>query len=336
VLQRALLATLALLVQSCICAKAVLSGWSFDVAVISRRTIGQIVLAYDDGTSPPVEVLPLGSLVSVADGTLWISQGGGVYDSVGSPQNYPDTTALPSPVPNAGTVASIGPGSPVARRTFYVSDGTQWVRAPDDAGLRYSASDLASLPSAVDGAQDGDQAFVIGTLAGAAIRDSGVWLWLAIQSPDLASLPVDNYTQALGYDTGYQVGYIWNGAAWERLPVGGAYAYGADTLANLPGAAEGALDGDVADLAGGTVTGKAVRTGGVWLWTYAYAPSFSLLPTDAVTGALGFVGQRIYVKTSTLWIIRPYDVALPLLPLVSGVLPVTIIDSFGLTNRASI
>ena len=58
---------------------------------------------------------------------------------------------------------------------------------------------------------------------------------------------------------------------------------------------------------------------------------------DAVTGALGFVGQRIYVKTSTLWIIRPYDVALPLVPLIDdGVFPVTIIDSYGLTNRASI
>jgi hypothetical protein len=282
-------------------------------------------------------VLPVGSLVSVADGTLWISQGAGVYDSVGSPQNYPDTTALPSPVPNAGTVASIGPGSPVARRTFYVSDGTQWVRAPDDAGLRYAASDLASLPGSNDGVQDGDLALISGTLSGVAIRSSGVWLWATVVANDKASLPTTNEIAAFGYTALGTMAYGWSGTAWLRFPQAVEYHYSGSALAFLPGAAEGVLDGDIATLTGGTVTGAALRTGGSWLWTTAYAPSFAQLPSDAVTDALGFVGDRVYVKTSTLWIVRPYDVALPLLAvIVEPVMPVTFIEYFGLTNRASI
>lgn len=66
------------------------------MSIIAQRTVGPILIAFDDGASPPTDTTPVGSLVTVADGTLWISTGGGSYTQASGGGGLGDATVWPT------------------------------------------------------------------------------------------------------------------------------------------------------------------------------------------------------------------------------------------------
>jgi hypothetical protein len=212
------------------------------MSIVSRRTIGQILLAYDDGTSPPVEVLPLGSLVSVADGTLWISLGGGTYaqasgggalgDSTvwSSRADWADLGTLPSGDIRSGDLAPISDlgGFSISYGTAIYNGGwalfSGYFQDPADLIAFTQPINAGAVVSVGAANEDGIRYYYDG---GQWVRtpDATGYFWQS--APDwptlLTTYPVDNlrsgdFCLATSLDIAYGAAYgiaTWDGTAWK-------------------------------------------------------------------------------------------------------------------------
>ena len=212
------------------------------MSIVSRRTIGQILLAYDDGTSPPTEVLPLGSLVSVADGTLWISLGSGSYaqasgggalgDSTvwSSRADWADLGTLPSGDIRSGDLAPISDlgGVSISYGTAIYNGGwalfSGYFQDPADLIAFIQPINTGAVVSVGAANEDGIRYYYDG---GQWVRtpDATGYFWQS--APDwptlLTTYPVDNlrsgdFCLATSLDIAYGAAYgiaTWDGTTWK-------------------------------------------------------------------------------------------------------------------------
>ena len=216
------------------------------MSIVSRRTVGQILLAYDDGTSPPTETTPLGSLVSVADGTLWVSLGGGTYTQASGGGALGDATIWPPVIDWPDLVNVAGPlrdGDRVFVGELNVLGSFGF--AEYDAGIPQwrltkgtfpTVTDMQTFGSSGEGIAPGALASIgtgavpeptyfydVGFTQWVRTPDGGVgYIWQSANDwADLLSIPTDNLMASdlrsvisLGFGAAYGTA-IWNGSNWD-------------------------------------------------------------------------------------------------------------------------
>ena len=216
------------------------------MSIVSRRTVGQILLAYDDGTSPPTETTPLGSIVSVADGTLWVSLGGGTYTQASGGGPLGDSTIWPPVIDWPDLVNVAGPlrdGDRVFVGELNVLGSFGF--AEYDAGIPQwrltkgtfpTVTDMQTFGSGGEGIAPGALASIgtgavpeptyfydVGFTQWVRTPDGGVgYIWQSANDwADLLSIPTDNLMASdlrsvisLGFGAAYGTA-IWNGSNWD-------------------------------------------------------------------------------------------------------------------------